>query len=149
MEIHFYDTETGLIRPRAVRCSPAQLKGNTPPGCSPIFGVSDPFSQRVDLATGEVVDYRPPSPGDDELRTWGWHADTKRWVATKTVKAIAKEARAERTQRLAASDWVVTEATENAKAIAPDWKAYRKALRDVPEQAGFPQSITWPTPPES
>jgi hypothetical protein len=26
--------------------------------------------------------------------------------------------------------------------------AYRQALRDVPQQAGFPQTITWPTKPE-
>jgi hypothetical protein len=25
--------------------------------------------------------------------------------------------------------------------------AYRQALRDVPQQAGFPQTITWPTKP--
>ena len=31
----------------------------------------------------------------------------------------------------------------------PDaWRTYRQALRDVPEQAGFPASITWPTEPE-
>ena len=26
--------------------------------------------------------------------------------------------------------------------------AYRQALRDVPQQVGFPQTITWPTKPE-
>jgi len=26
--------------------------------------------------------------------------------------------------------------------------AYRQALRDVPQQEGFPQTITWPTKPE-
>jgi N-acetylglucosamine-6-phosphate deacetylase len=28
------------------------------------------------------------------------------------------------------------------------WTAYRQALRDIPEQAGFPASVTWPTKPE-
>lgn len=27
------------------------------------------------------------------------------------------------------------------------WKTYRQALRDVPTQAGFPGSVTWPTKP--
>ena len=27
------------------------------------------------------------------------------------------------------------------------WKTYRKALRDVPEQEGFPLNITWPVKP--
>ena len=28
-----------------------------------------------------------------------------------------------------------------------DWAAYRKALLDVPQQAGFPANVTWPTKP--
>jgi hypothetical protein len=28
------------------------------------------------------------------------------------------------------------------------WAQYRQALRDVPEQAGFPQTVVWPTPPQ-
>lgn len=27
------------------------------------------------------------------------------------------------------------------------WATYRQALRDIPEQAGFPADIIWPTPP--
>lgn len=29
------------------------------------------------------------------------------------------------------------------------WRDYRQALLDVPQQAGFPDSITWPTKPEA
>lgn len=32
--------------------------------------------------------------------------------------------------------------------ITGDWAKYRKALRDLPEQEGFPFDITYPTPPE-
>ena len=28
------------------------------------------------------------------------------------------------------------------------WADYRQALLDVPQQAGFPDNITWPTKPE-
>jgi len=31
--------------------------------------------------------------------------------------------------------------------IPSSWKTYRQALRDVPAQAGFPTSITWPVEP--
>lgn len=31
--------------------------------------------------------------------------------------------------------------------IPEDWRTYRQALRDVPAQAGFPASVTWPTEP--
>lgn len=30
-----------------------------------------------------------------------------------------------------------------------EWAAYRQALRDLPEQAGFPFNITWPEAPEA
>jgi len=29
-----------------------------------------------------------------------------------------------------------------------EWRNYRQALLDVPEQSGFPNDITWPTKPE-
>ena len=32
--------------------------------------------------------------------------------------------------------------------MSADMATYRQALRDVPQQAGFPQTITWPTKPE-
>lgn len=32
--------------------------------------------------------------------------------------------------------------------ITGDWAKYRKNLRDLPEQAGFPFNIEFPTPPE-
>ena len=29
-----------------------------------------------------------------------------------------------------------------------EWSTYRTALLNVPQQAGFPQTVTWPTQPE-
>jgi len=34
-----------------------------------------------------------------------------------------------------------------ADRITDEWTAYRQALRDIPSQAGFPVSVTWPTKP--
>jgi len=34
-----------------------------------------------------------------------------------------------------------------ADRITDEWTAYRQALRDIPAQAGFPASVTWPTKP--
>ena len=57
----------------------------------------------------------------------------------------AEEARAQRDALLAASDWTqVADAPVNSQA----WVDYRQALRDVPEQAGFPTDINWPVAPE-
>jgi len=35
----------------------------------------------------------------------------------------------------------------NLETLRSNWKTYRQALRDVPTQAGFPGSVTWPTKP--
>jgi len=50
--------------------------------------------------------------------------------------------RAERDVLLAASD-----AMALADRITSEWTTYRAALRDVPAQAGFPNTITWPIEP--
>ena len=56
----------------------------------------------------------------------------------------AAAVRAERDKLIAATDWTVL---GDAKTVKADWKTYRQALRDVPEQAGFPYAVEWPTPP--
>ena len=90
----FYDIATGLIAPgRIVTSSVAALAANTPPGYAAIAGAFDHLAQRVDPATGQVVDYQPPAPADDELRTWAWDDATRRWVAQPTLAALKLEAR--------------------------------------------------------
>jgi hypothetical protein len=53
--------------------------------------------------------------------------------------------RAERDRLLAASDWTQVADTPVSQVA---WATYRQALRDVPQQAGFPHDVTWPSKPE-
>jgi len=56
----------------------------------------------------------------------------------------AEEVRTQRGALLSQSDWTqVSDAPVDQSA----WADYRQALRDVPEQAGFPTEVTWPTRP--
>ena len=57
----------------------------------------------------------------------------------------AVSVRATRDTKLAESDW--TQARDVTLANDADWQTYRQALRDVPTQAGFPWSVTWPEQP--
>ena len=144
----FYAAETGAIAPGRVTCAAGpNLEANTPPGHIPTPGAYDHLSQRVNLATGQVEDYPPPAPPDDDLRTWAWDAAAKRWIPSPTDAAIALDVRARRDELLAACDWVTVRALELGEEIPADWAAYRAALRDVPEQPGFPRTVTWPEPP--
>ena len=55
----------------------------------------------------------------------------------------AKSIRSERDQKLKDTDWMgMSDVT-----MPDDWATYRQALRDVPAQSGFPNTITWPTEP--
>ena len=60
---------------------------------------------------------------------------------------LANSARHKRDRLIAATDYLVTPDYP----IEPDRlakvKIYRQALRDVPEQSGFPRTITWPEKP--
>ena len=56
----------------------------------------------------------------------------------------AERVRSERDQKLKDTDWMgMSDVT-----MSTEWATYRQALRDVPSQAGFPNTITWPDEPE-
>lgn len=55
----FYDPSTGLFVGRRFSGPAQKLEANTPEGLVAIEGHHDPASKRVDLASGEVVDYAP------------------------------------------------------------------------------------------
>lgn len=143
----FYDPESGLFSGRTYGGSEQLLELNTPKGLAAIEGSHDHLSKRVNLLTGEVVDYQPPAPPDNEFETFEWNAEVKRWISQPTTAAKARDVRAERDRRLAACDWVVAKALESGGAVPPEWSAYRTALRDLTGQLGFPENVTWPTKP--
>jgi len=59
--------------------------------------------------------------------------------------ALADAARSKRNGLLSKSDWTqVADAPVDQAA----WATYRQALRDVPDQAGFPADVIWPVAPE-
>jgi hypothetical protein len=63
------------------------------------------------------------------------------------VKIVAKQAaniRAYRDRLLAASDWTQV---ADAPVDQTVWAAYRQALRDIPQQEGFPHNVAWPVKP--
>ena len=67
------------------------------------------------------------------------------WVLDWDLVALsAEEARALRDDLLASTDWTqVADAPVDQAA----WATYRQALRDIPAQADFPNTVAWPTKP--
>ncbi len=52
-----------------------------------------------------------------------------------------------RNNMLKASDYAMLPDYPCGEAERAGWIAYRQALRDVPQQAGYPDAIVWPEPP--
>ena len=63
-----------------------------------------------------------------------------------TLQAMRNGYRIRRNSILAESDW--TQLGDVPQEVKDKWAPYRQALRDVPQQPGFPNDITWPTKPE-
>ena len=85
----------------------------------------------TDAKTGTVTE-RPMT--DEEIA-----------AATPTPEVLAASGRARRDNLLSQTDWTqVVDAPVDQTA----WATYRQALRDITDQAGFPENIDWPVAPE-
>ena len=60
---------------------------------------------------------------------------------------LAASARQKRDRLIAATDYLVTPDYPISDDRLAKVKIYRQALRDIPEQAGFPRTIAWPEKP--
>jgi hypothetical protein len=59
---------------------------------------------------------------------------------------LSTSVKTKRNQLLSASDWTQT---ADAPVDKQAWALYRQALRDIPEQSGFPENVVWPTSPDN
>tara|TARA_R110000787_G_scaffold17112_1_gene53977 strand:- start:4 stop:288 length:285 start_codon:yes stop_codon:yes gene_type:complete len=73
-----------------------------------------------------------------------WDAQVAEYEAGADARA-AEAVRKERDGLLDASDW--TQMPDYSSATKESWATYRQALRDIPDQTGFPNTIDWPTSP--
>lgn len=107
----------------------------------------DPATHHVDVASGKVLEHAPVRPADSVLVKHGWSEALRRWVGIPTDAAVAAELRAMRAELLSGSDWTQGADSPLSGAQKSAWAAYRSALRNISDQAGFPSAVEWPTPP--
>lgn len=70
--------------------------------------------------------------------------------ADEIAQRLAYESESVRDQRnllLVESDWTQLTDSPLTGSILSSWVTYRQELRDLTTQAGFPWTISWPTPP--
>jgi hypothetical protein len=85
-----------------------------------------------------------PEPAQADLEAY-WTANMSGVLAAQ----LAEATRVERDKRLAEADTLVERAIDQGNAQAERTaRDYRQALRDVPQQPGFPDAVDWPLLPQ-
>ena len=69
---------------------------------------------------------------------------TKAQIEQDRLKRLAEQIRAERNRKLAETDWMVLPDVPIRQAEREAVLQYRQALRDIPQQRGFPEVVIWP-----
>jgi hypothetical protein len=131
----------------------AQLRKDNPATSFP-RAVSDAFLAKWGLYTCTL----DPAPSFDPLTETIYRRPPSRneqgdWVVTWAVEQLpeldtAARVRLERNTMLAQSDWIVAVSYERGEPVPRAWADYRQVLRDLPQQPGFPFTVTWPVEPE-
>jgi hypothetical protein len=79
--VSFYHKETGAFSGVHLTASTEKIVAlNTPADHVAIDGHHDPLAKRVDVSTGQIVDYVPPQPSADHE----WNDAVKRWQLSAT-----------------------------------------------------------------
>ena len=113
----------------------------------------DPMDPSNWLIPAGCVEVEPPSVAENQLARWdgtSWLVEDMPVVEGEDAPPVdnrteADFVRFERDMRLGWSDWTMMPDTDDTHRGA--WLAYRQALRDVTNQAGFPESVVWPAQP--
>lgn len=105
-------------------------------GVFPVTEVAQPTP-----APGEIVEEITPAEING-VWTQQWNV---RAATQQETDSQADEVRSQRNRLLYECDWTQL---SDAPVNSLDWANYRQELRDVPNQAGFPWSVVWPTPPQ-
>jgi hypothetical protein len=107
-----------------------------------------PEEEGVILVEGVPEGYGLPPAG----KTWArFNIHSRQWEDPRSAEQkwedAANAARTKRDRLLSQSDWTqMPDVTVENKGA---WATYRQALRDVPEQVGFPFEIDWPDIPST
>lgn len=70
-------------------------------------------------------------------------------VPEPTEEQQEMQIRAQRNSLLTLCDWTQLPDAPLTAEQKQEWAEYRQALRDVPEQTGFPDAVIWPSTPEA
>ena len=90
---------------------------------------------RYNIVNGQRVQFT-----EEQEREWD---ELERQAPAQLLVLQSAQVREKRDALLTKTDWMAN----SDVTMSDEWRTYRAALRDVPAQAGFPTSVTWPIEP--
>jgi hypothetical protein len=144
-QIEKYPYSIGLLRKNNPQTSFPANPSNERLAEWNVFPVQPTDRPEVDY-TKNVNEATPTQQDGKWVQVWDVTNATAEEISQRTEEQ-ASSIRSERDQKLFGSDWVVIRSIETEVPEIELWKAYRQALRDVPQQAGFPWAVVWPARP--
>ena len=146
-----YDSATGEIFASGT-CSEQDYPNQARPGYDLMQAQGDYFHNYVkDGQLYAYTDAQVAAKSVPQQPYMKWSNTTFSWYDSRTSDQIntqtAYQVRAQRDGYLYACDWTQIPNNPLTPEVQQEWAVYRQALRNVPEQPGFPLNVTWPTPP--
>lgn len=115
------------------------------------YKIYNPKTHEVLVAVGDDIPFFD-SMGYTEVGEVEQAYDGRYFIAgyapTKPQEEFEKQVRAERDRRLAETDWYMMPDYPADPETLEVVKNYRKALRDITLQSGFPRDVEWPVMPK-
>lgn len=115
------------------------------------YKIHDQETNEVLIAVGDNIQFFE-SMGYTEVGEVERSYDGRYFVAghapTMPQEEVATQVRAERDRRLAETDWYMMPDYPADPETLEVVKNYRKALRDITLQSGFPRDVEWPVMPK-
>lgn len=115
---------------------------NTPPSVLAQYGLVSVLIEDVpahNVATHKVKKKDPVKLNGQWISQWE--------VIQHEHDRAASNIRSQRNTKLSETDW--TQVKDIPEEVSQAWGAYRQALRDIPQQEGFPFNVVWPEAPTS
>ena len=100
-------------------------------------------------STDEKIKYRPFLVKEEKILMMAMESKSDSDITAYDTLQSSNEIREERDKRLKLYIDTLNPIRWNALSSTKqtEWATYRQALLDIPDQAGFPNSVTWPTKP--
>lgn len=120
-------------------CPDDQLSVQKMDGLELIEGEGEVGKHYYDWKTRQIREI-PPAPNS----FCHFDHETKQWAVNKD--SALRTLREQRDRLLTQSDWVLLDDVPISESKRSAWRAYRQALRDMPQSTDF-ENVVWPTKP--